>query len=443
MKAISVNPMSTSSNDESCSEGCIKDTTLFPIFEPPKETMDWFLKVVNNGPDNNYSQTLKSSSWLNDSLKEEVRPLQRHIGNDGSCDATALAIAASKIFVVGRKFFNAYQLKELTCAFSDYWGFSVYMEGSSIKCFYGKPKKKTKCSKVSPSKQRKVSTTVKEINCPFEIKFSRDDRKKEKVHGRIATIVTITQVNLVHCCNPGSDAKALACVKGGKNVLSNDGVKSLLHFTSHGYIHNSSLRNFCRQFLGADVDLSAKTLCNIRKRCVYLAHKFPDFMTHGISNSEIKRLGNDLDCEEEQLFQKLKGVSTTCINIRKQILNDTSSGWKKKKDMNRLYWPYIGPTIVNNENKIGVVVESLCIEESDDTYSFVLALLQDMEPRRKLSSIKVIFVDGFLNDTFATKMNMNSTVMFLDSYHLLNCIWPDSLGERAYNLAKNNLEVMV
>jgi len=218
-------------------------------------------------------------------------------------------------------------------------------------------------------------------------------------------------------------------------------------------------------------------------------------MTHGISNSEIKRLGNDLDCEEEQLFQKLKGVSTTCINIQKQILNDTSSGWKvskmlaelkeksigfdfrikydssnrptgvcwmtsymrnlwirygdllfldcKKKDMNRLYWPYIGPTIVNNENKIGVVVESLCIEESDDTYSFVLASLQDMEPRRKLSSIKVIFVDGFLNDTFATKMNMNSTVMFLDSYHLLNCIWPDSLGERAYNVAKKNLEVMV
>ena len=34
--------------------------------------------------------------------------------------------------------------------------------------------------------------------------------------------------------------------------------------------------------------------------------------------------------------------------------------------MNRLYWPYIGPTIVNNENKIGVVIESLCIEESDD-----------------------------------------------------------------------------
>ena len=111
--------------------------------------------------------------------------------------------------------------------------------------------------------------------------------------------------------------------------------------------------------------------------------------------------------------------------------------------MNRLYWPYIGPTIINNENKIGVVVESLCIDESEETYSFVLTSLQEMEPRRKLSSIKVIFVDGFLNDAFAEKMKLKSTVMFLDSYHLLNCIWPDALGERAYNLVKKNLEVMV
>lgn len=205
-----------------------------------------------------------------------------------------------------------------------------------------KAQKKAKASKVSPSKQRKVPTTVKEINCPFEIKFSRDDRKKEKVHGRIATIVTITQVNLVHCCNPGMDAKALACVKGGKNVLSNDGVKSLLHFTSNGYIHNSSLRNFGRQFLGADVDLSANTLYNIRKRCVYLAHKYPDFMTHGISNSEIKRLGNDLDCEEENFFQKMNGVTATCIDIRKQILNDTSSGWKVSKMLSELKEKSIG-----------------------------------------------------------------------------------------------------
>jgi hypothetical protein len=81
-------------------------------------------------------------------------------------------------------------------------------------------KEKGKNFKSKPSKQRNVSTTVKEINCPFEIKFSGGDRKKVKEHGHIATIVTITEINLEHCCNPGSDAKALACVKGGKKVLS-------------------------------------------------------------------------------------------------------------------------------------------------------------------------------------------------------------------------------
>ena len=68
----------------------------------------------------------------------------------------------------------------------------------------------------------------------------------------------------------------------------------------------------------------------------------------------------------------------------------------------------------------------------------VLASLQDMEPRRMLSSIKVIFVEGSLNDTVATKMNMNSTVIVLDFYHLLNCIWTDSLGESAQKITKKN-----
>jgi hypothetical protein len=37
-------------------------------------------------------------------------------------------------------------------------------------------------------------------------------------------------------------------------------------------------------------------------------------MTHAISNSEIERLGNDLDLEEEKSFQSMVGVATTCIN---------------------------------------------------------------------------------------------------------------------------------
>jgi hypothetical protein len=74
-------------------------------------------------------------------------------------------------------------LKELTELFASRWGFSVYREGWSIKCFYGKSTKKKRESKVSPSKQRKRSTTVKDICCPFEIKFTIDDRTEEKKMG--------------------------------------------------------------------------------------------------------------------------------------------------------------------------------------------------------------------------------------------------------------------
>jgi hypothetical protein len=54
--------MSTSSEDESFTEGCIKVTTPFPIFEPPKKIMEWFLKVINDGPGHNYRQELKTMS---------------------------------------------------------------------------------------------------------------------------------------------------------------------------------------------------------------------------------------------------------------------------------------------------------------------------------------------------------------------------------------------
>ena len=278
-------------------------------------------------------------------------------------------------------------------------------------------------------------------------------------------------------------------------MLSNEAAKSLIQFTSYGYIHNSSLRMFCHQFLGDDADLSAQTLINIRKRCIYLAKKYPNFISVGMPSNELKRLGNDLDAEEEQAFQKMTGIAATCIEVRRQILHDTGSGWKvtkmleelkgrtigfdyrinfdalnrpigvcwitnnmrnnwvrygdllfldcKKKDLNRLYWPYIGPAIITNENKVGLVVESLCVEESEACYSFVLKSLQDMEPKRKLTSIKVIFSDGFLTSSFATKLNLHNTIMFLDSYHLMNCIFPEAMGERAFNLVKAQLNEMV
>ena len=124
--------------------GPTKLNLSFAIFEPPKATMDWYKQVLKDGPGPSYGQTLKSVSWLNHDLKEEIeqqKPGMMDMNHDGTYKADALAEKASQVFVIGRKFFNAYQMKEFITEFSNAWGFSVSMEGSSIKCFYSMPKK--------------------------------------------------------------------------------------------------------------------------------------------------------------------------------------------------------------------------------------------------------------------------------------------------------------
>jgi hypothetical protein len=94
--------MSAFCNEESCT----KVKNLLPIFEPPKETLDW---LSSEGLDKNYNQMLDSCSWLNENLSEEVdnlRPSEVHKNSDGTYDATALGEAASQLLILGRRFFN-------------------------------------------------------------------------------------------------------------------------------------------------------------------------------------------------------------------------------------------------------------------------------------------------------------------------------------------------
>ena len=40
----------------------------------------------------------------------------------------------------------------------------------------------------------------------------------------------------------------------------------------------------------------------------------------------------------------------------------------QKRDMNKPGWPYIGPVVKDNENKIRLVTECICISESMEMY---------------------------------------------------------------------------
>jgi hypothetical protein len=51
----------------------------------------------------------------------------------------------------------------------------------------------------------------------------------------------------------------------------------------------------------------------------------------------------------------------------------------QKRQMNKLHWPYIGPTVMDNELTIDVICESLVLQEEDQAYAFVMQSLFEME----------------------------------------------------------------
>ena len=60
----------------------------------------------------------------------------------------------------------------------------------------------------------------------------------------------------------------------------------------------------------------------------------------------------------------------------------------------RVHGPYFGPVVLDGYKKVGLAAEAICNSELIQGYAWILQSIEEMGPRRKLSSIKVIFGDG-------------------------------------------------
>ena len=63
----------------------------------------------------------------------------------------------------------------------------------------------------------------------------------------------------------------------------------------------------------------------------------------------------------------------------------------QKRDMNKPGWPYIGPVVKDNENKIRVVTECICISESMEMYQWIIEAMKDMELIYSRNNIRFIY----------------------------------------------------
>jgi hypothetical protein len=104
-----------------------------------------------------------------------------------------------------------------------------------------------------------------------------------------------------------------------------------------------------------------------------------------------------------------------------------------KRQLNSIYWPYIGPCILDGYRKVAVVCESICIAEKIMAYAWIMRMLASMGPRRQLSRVSVIYGDGiFAGDSLLKILEIENTCKLCqDTYHLTsatNGAWPKFFG---------------
>ena len=82
-----------------------------------------------------------------------------------------------------------------------------------------------------------------------------------------------------------------------------------------------------------------------------------------------------------------------------------------KQKYNNLCWPYCGPVVLDGENEIGVVAESLNLSESFEGYFFVLVSMFEMVPQFDPSSIKLVFSDDFIQESLLQSLGIHEAAI--------------------------------
>ena len=92
----------------------------------------------------------------------------------------------------------------------------------------------------------------------------------------------------------------------------------------------------------------------------------------------------------------------------------------QKRQFNKTGWPYIGPAIMTNDNKVGVTSESIVLIESIEMYTWILQVMAIMETRWIPSNVRLIFAYGLITTRLLFNLGIEDTcVLHGHFWHLL------------------------
>ena len=488
------------SNDD---EDIINKKVYIPDFLA--EYKDRFEKGEMDKDDIN--KELKKQNWLTPGLIAELKPLlpsRKDIitqSTDNIRSTEAYLKKVSQFYYPGRIFASCEQLFQASEYLMPQWATKVVHTSKSIRCFYSKSVHKT-CRKVaSPSKQRNVEPSLKEtIQCPFCIRYyiSLPHKSEAKKCPTLLYKCRLTSISLQHTCGLTTNSHRVAIQKSGEaqpNIQGLNDVVSLLrdrpllptdmlrpllqkYLPFYSCTNAQFIGNFCwrvqlwiikngdKNLLSEDINFISKrsnvgaadeelvnnsafcrqNLTKLLRNAMQHAKDAGTWDAHAfLENLRETEPGFDF-CLHRDENNNPNGICWMLPQMRSDLLRYGNILFldSQKKQYNLYGWPYIGPVVKDNNMKVRVVCESIVVEESHETYAWILNSMMKMEPKFSLNSVRLIFADQKITQSFICQMGIEDTCTLRGDYHhLLNVVWPETFGPHFYTKLKNHLMIML
>jgi hypothetical protein len=107
-------------------------------------------------------------------------------------------------------------------------------------------------------------------------------------------------------------------------------------------------------------------------------------------------------------------------------------------------FPYCSPIGVSSKRQNAQTSEALVVEESTETYYWILQSLHKMESRWSPSNLRIVFGDHKVYMSLMTALQIQKTCLLRgDYYHNMSEVFPKKFGEHFFAIIKAYLKAMI
>lgn len=476
-------------------------TVLYTIYIPT--FLDGFLQ--SERPLSELNVELLRQNWLTPDLVREIEdcfPNKQQISNtpegDNIRDPQAFKVKAAKLFPVGRIFASYKQVDQVSQMFLDAWAVNKVHSAKMVRCFYSESPQKKRKLHGDPAKRRKVDPSVKDVyKCPFLIRYSYKNYAHQSKHRKpnIFYQVKITAANYEHTCQLSTVFHRESKQKNGTLQPNLNGLSDIIGLLREKpNLKPDLLRPLLLKYIPYYKAIDAKFIRNFRQRAIHwIIHQSGrDFMMKDARHLS----SNAVVAADEYVVREDPESTKVLTSLLRKVMQEDGSTWEairyldelkipnpgldyrikldshgrpeavcyilpemrqdllrfgdslfldsQKRQFNSMNWPYIAPCVKDQDMKVRVVCESICVEESTRMYSWVVKMLNEMEPRFQLSNIRFIFGDQGITQSLLETLGIDqSCTLRGDFHHLIDEVFPDMFGIHKFTIISGHLSNML